>query len=507
MNTKPARVLAALTAAILMSIAASPAAASNPGWVAYKSPLGFELNHPAGWMVETPGGKNVVVRSPDGTSFAVIAPFLEHKLNCRQYLQASFAASLKRFPHAQIRNLTQFHDTPDEALSSFVFNDGKSRASALCSLSGGSGMVFAIAAPDAQFDREQPDLVKIVQSFTVTGRSAAAGRSAGGAGIRYVQWREPNEGAGTVDMPAGWRAEGGMSRRSTIDIGFGVRMISPDGQTLIFLGDPSLRQCITPDSLIMRAPEGTYYNPGYGTALLILHYMPGVVFAHNYAPRFVQSAGGLTGIKIRDQRQRPDIAATYNRQNAQQTWNPKGPPRTTSGEVSFSGERNGREMAGYVLASTTATPGPMGYNWQAAVMGFITPIAQVGTTSAILSHVSQSVRIDPQWNARQHQTTAATSSIVSSTSQAIADMNSSSYWAGRNLRPRTPAATSRPSRRRTKQPRATKTPCWAGCACRIPTPAKPTRPRQERITTGCRRRETSRLVPTIPIVRISTVPN
>src|ERR1700688_2395964 len=131
MNTKLTRVLAAMTAAILMSIASSPtsAGASDPGWAAYKSPLGFELQHPAGWLVETPGGKDVVVHSPDGASFAVVAPFLEHKLSCRQYLQASFAASLKRFPHAQIRNLTQLHDTPDEALSSFVFDHGRYRAS------------------------------------------------------------------------------------------------------------------------------------------------------------------------------------------------------------------------------------------------------------------------------------------------------------------------------------------------------------------------------------------
>src|SRR5439155_9068030 len=122
---------------------------------------------------------------------------------------------------------------------------------------------FAIAAPAADYDRQKEDLVRIVRSLSFAQVQAGGGGGSAPAPhpqIQYTRFVDPREGSFTVQLPAGWRNEGGLLRRSAIDIAVGVRSTSPDGGAVIFLGDEQLMNCITPEVAGMH--EGAVYDSG-----------------------------------------------------------------------------------------------------------------------------------------------------------------------------------------------------------------------------------------------------
>src|SRR5689334_16033918 len=49
------------------------------------------------------------------------------------------------------------------------------------------------------------------------------------AGVRFVPWRDPKEGAFTVSVPEGWQLSGGLYRAAAIDVRPVVEIQSPDG--------------------------------------------------------------------------------------------------------------------------------------------------------------------------------------------------------------------------------------------------------------------------------------
>jgi len=406
-----------------------PPAEAAPGrWVRHQSPLGFQLQHPAGWVVETPGSNLIVVRSQDGASFALARPFLQGGTTCARFLRESFGQPSTRFPGARVTSVAQRRQQPDEAVAVVSFRNGQSRANVLCSLLGGSGMIFAVAAPAAQFDAQKEALVQILTSFSVTQPSGPAqGGGAPAPRVAYTRFTDPREGAFTIDVPRGWRTEGGILRRSAIDLVAALRTTAPDGSTTIFIGDPELRTCAWSDNF-MGASEGQTYDPGFGTQMVILRYQPGLVFAGNYLQRFVQSLG-LGNVQVRDRRERPDLVELGNRQAAQQNANPMGASRSTAGEIAFTAQRGGQTLAGYLLATTTVWPAPGGYQWNAVVVGYVTPSDQAAATSSIFAHILASAQLNPQWAGQQQQTTGATAGIVGDAGQAIAQIQSDSYWA------------------------------------------------------------------------------
>jgi hypothetical protein len=412
--------------------ASSPKAISAGGWIRQRDPHGFEIEHPAGWTVEATNDMRIVVRSQDGASLVAIAPFVRGGTTCRQYLAQSIGASAV-FPHAQVANITQRRQQPDEAVAAFTFRGGQSRGAAMCSLYRGSGMMFAIAAPAAQYDRQKEDLVHIVRSLSFAQAPANSGAAAPRPHVQYTRFTDPREGSFFLDIPAGWRTEGGLLRRSAIDVTAGVRAVSPAGDSTMFLGDEQLMSCVTPESFggMPHGPEGSAYG-----GMIILRYQPPQVFAMNYLGQLSRRYG-VTGIQVRDRRERPDLSEPANRQAAQYNANPMGATRYANSELSFSGQRNGRPVAGYLLVMITAVPWMnRGVRWTPSVMGFVAPMDQGRQMQEILWHSAFSAQANPQWVAAQQQTTMATSKIFVQSSHAVDDIITKSYWSNQAINDR-----------------------------------------------------------------------
>src|SRR3989442_7156627 len=49
------------------------------------------------------------------------------------------------------------------------------------------------------------------------------------AALSFVTWKEPNEGAYTINVPQGWKISGGIRRPTPLDVRSAVKVVSPAG--------------------------------------------------------------------------------------------------------------------------------------------------------------------------------------------------------------------------------------------------------------------------------------
>ncbi len=387
------------------------------GWERHRNPAGFEIEHPAGWAVQALGQMRIVVRSPDGRSIAAITPFVRARGGCREYVKEAFdgQSGATPFPQAVIENAAQRRQQPDEVVAGLTLEGGSSRGAVLCSLDRGSGMLFVIAAPAAQYEQQKAGLVRTVKSLhfgSPTGQSDGP-RQQVRRPLQYSRWTDPSEGAFFLDVPTGWRVAGGLVRRSNIDLTGSVKMSSPDGASAIFLGDERLYNCVTPGVVGGSMKEGETYR-NQATALVVLRYQPPLTFASNYLGE-LQRTYGLSGIQVRDQHQPPpENSGTF---------------RVSYVELSFTAQRNGRQMAGLLADGISVNPVQGGQYWTPGVAGFISPIEDAGQIMTAFRHSIATGQKGPVWARRQGETTVATSKAFTASSANTSDAISKSYWA------------------------------------------------------------------------------
>jgi len=68
----------------------------------------------------------------------------------------------------------------------------------------------------------------------------SASRAAPAANVQWSEFADPAEHAFTMQVPAGWRVQGGTIRKNPIEIPMGVTATSPDGSITIFYSDPNV---------------------------------------------------------------------------------------------------------------------------------------------------------------------------------------------------------------------------------------------------------------------------
>lgn len=389
----------------------------------------FRMDLPPGWRAELTASQAVVARSADASSVILIAPVTApRQLSAGEYFRRHGAGAIRTwFPNASLVAVLPSRLGQAGALASLEFQGtgGRGRAAALLFLSGGLGTLYVIGCPAATFPREQATLVRILRSFSFEGQQAppAAGSAQPAAAVpqlTYVRFTDPYEGSFSCEVPQGWRAQGGLVRKSTVDIRGFLRLTSPDGRLHVFSGDPEIGTFVPPNPMLAMTgfPEGSVYSPGYGNFMVVRRYIPGLQFAQEYAQRLAQSLGA-TALQVKDARERPDLSGRQQGV-AQEAW--------SAGEVAFACQYRG-ESAGYVLAITKLTTIYETALWQVPLLaGFLGPRDQAGTATAIIQHLFETLQVNPQWYARQQMTTAQTSAIVAETHEHVSRIINESYW-------------------------------------------------------------------------------
>jgi hypothetical protein len=212
-----------------------------------------------------------------------------------------------------------------------------------------------------------------------------------GPWMRVVERREH---AFSLDVPRGWKVQGGIFRRSAMQVHPLVILTSPGGATKMIIGNTEgfLYAVLTPLGAMMGFREEMPYSPG-GDTLWVRQYRTGRVFAEVYGThRFAEEC---PNVKLLGSRDRSDAIASH----------------LAPGEIETAGEafeKAGHKYEGYMFSRTHMTGFPPSQLWNADhSWGFITPAGNGMAAGAVLAHIIGSLQDDPNWAAQQHQTAGA----------------------------------------------------------------------------------------------------
>jgi hypothetical protein len=214
--------------------------------------------------------------------------------------------------------------------------------------------------------------------------------------VDFVTWKEPNEGAFTIRVPAGWKTTGGIRRRTPLDIRSAVNIVSPDGSIRLFLGDYDVAPAREPDVLTRQVGwrEGQVYD---GT--LLARYQNGVEFARRYSawklcqkPTITQS-----GILRKETDALDAQVARYGRGMATAA-------TASVGEVIFRcGAAEGFVMAATLHLRPANGPGVSGWAVHQLAGFVVRDPAQGFFAKYLLSATLASLQIDADWERKSTQ--------------------------------------------------------------------------------------------------------
>jgi hypothetical protein len=408
---------------------------ATSGWTTHTNPNGFKMDHPTGWTVEFgnhPSTKLPVIRAkgPDPRLFAVLLPFQGRNIaSARVWLSTSFDDVFAGwFPSPARAQHQQLQRSPDTLLTSFDFTTsrGPGRAAVLTYLMRGSGMVYAIAAPADQFPAWKANLVRILASFRFAQASkedTTPAQSAQAVALDYVSFQDSTEGAFTVQVPRGWKVNGGVARKfSTVAPAMYLEMVSPNG-VRVFFGDADIPPFTEPQGMVMPMAVGSWYSPGYGTRMMVMPYQHGVQFAESYLQRTMSRALGQVRVVNRDD-QTNQLAAMERAANQ----GGLARIRYTGGEIAFESAQ-GIGTVGAVTQLTSMPSISAGGLWNVqALWGWSASREQAAVANTAIQHLGNTFRINPQWMAASLRHTAEVSRIVTETNAQISQIISDSYW-------------------------------------------------------------------------------
>jgi hypothetical protein len=295
----------------------------------------------------------------------------------------------------------------------------------------GTAAQFVLAAAPGERRRETEELfAKILSSLRLTGRpQGPGGGSPSGAGVAFVPFRDPSEGAFTLEVPQGWRVSGGLVRKASVDVRSSVVASSPDNQVHLRLGDVELPTFSIPTPMLLQLGfrEGSPYSPGYGVSMIVMRYLPGEQFARYWVASRVGSV--CSGIQIVSAQPLPQTVQAMNAIMAR-NGSPVMAQRLHAGDAAFRCQQNQAPAVGYLFVATLLTAGNDGGGvWNVdQLQGYLSPPERSGQAQAILARMVGSVRLNPEWVRMQQSITASTSQIVADTGAHISKVISDSYW-------------------------------------------------------------------------------
>lgn len=439
MNKVMLIVLLMFSCASLATVYVNGSTPGADGWEQYHDArLGFIVEHPAGWTVQAQG-YTILVQSADHASFVMVEGFAAGPgETARAHVGNISGSHPALFPSAHFERIAQQPSQADQVVGALTFKNARGQreqARVLCMVYQGSGMLYALSAPNDSFNNDRASLMRILTSirFGVAPNSTAAagarGSARGGAtvpsgSLRYVRWTDPREHGYSVEVPQGWAVDGGTYRFETSDIRSMTRVTSPNKDMMIQTGDQNLPLWLMPPSRsVMRtypnAREGVPFSPNHTTQMMVLRYMPSPEFNKWYLDRVLRqviddlSVGKETEFSEIEQQQ---TQAMSNQMGA--NWQVK----VTLTRTEFTGrsKQTGKPIAGSIIsrvAIQASRPDPrlpeilpiVGWSARPSIMICAADDKQEAHQQMlleILKHINQSFKEDPAFAAKQSQLVA-----------------------------------------------------------------------------------------------------
>lgn len=232
----------------------------------------------------------------------------------------------------------------------------------------------------------------------------------------WTTFRDPDQNSFTVEVPAGWKVEGGMVRPVPIDARPWVKATSPDGLITAFIGDGKIPPFTMPNAQLSTLGfwEGRKYNGSE-----IRRYIPARRFAELYSFKYMKPY--FKNIQIVEQHDHPDVARDVN--------GTVGATRSEAASIKINAMYGNLPAVAYYLAVTKATVmNGTGMWWVTKVAGSVGPADREAAVLGVIMHMLQSFQINPEWGGQA----VATAGQVSRNYRAAAQQKSAAimnnYW-------------------------------------------------------------------------------
>lgn len=287
------------------------------GWITHQDPSGFSVQTPRQWNVRPdPSSGRIEIRGAHDEQLIVWPFFAKGSLPAPTAADVLQRIAARLWPDAR-------WERPESAGAAAVRLRGRAGDRAAVSVltwipgpQGTAGYIYAASAPESSYRRSETMFARILQSFQISGGESKASSPA--SSLKFTRWQDPTENAFSLDVPSGWKANGGIFRPAPLDVRSAVEATSPDGQIRLVSGDWQLpRSFLEPNPIdnFQGYTEGSWKPTGYGGSVLIWRYQPGAQFARDYAQR--KLGPSVTGLQFTDTRERPDLTQAINATYAQ----------------------------------------------------------------------------------------------------------------------------------------------------------------------------------------------
>lgn len=432
---RPCRILLALLGLCAVAISAigrGPSfvhqAHAAPGWVTHRDQKGFSITYPSGWTLR-PALRSVGVEAVGPREErALILPV--HTAMALQ--SASGASVLAKLTEALLPGMQWTR--PAVVAPRVVRMLGRGSRKVAVSLfvwvpspGGSAGHIYAVAAPEPGFRDAVGILATILQSFRAWGPAIGP--------QQYTTWRDPTEGAFTLEVPEGWKVTGGITRPNPITTQGEVAAVSRDGTILAYSGNVA-PQFYEENDWIRAAGkrQGDTFNNN-GILFTVWPYLPGENYvAHWELPRRLGRAFTVTSSQPL-----PQLAQPMNQLIHQFT------PHIEyhAGQIQWRFTREGRRFVGNALSMTVVlvvgqsvmNPGQIYRTWGLAQLVAVEAREdRYQSAIVVINRMVATYRPDPRWLRGQAELVRRQSQIIADMGREVSDTISRTYWTNQAIK-------------------------------------------------------------------------
>ncbi len=381
------------------------------GWQTFgdaSSPM--TMQYPQNWKVTTDlKTGRIDVLSDSGAALSILSFFVANQAIESIQPKQFFQLFIKMF--APEETWTEPQAMGKSALRATYTNSSGSGSAALIlqpSAKGVAGQICVAKAPKGAQNVDTDTFVTIMNSIKY---NAPQSNSKG-----FTKFTDPSENSFTVDVPSGWKVDGGLTRYGALDVRPWVKAVSPDNLVTAFIGDGKISPCTMPTGTLsaLGFRVGSNYN---GT--LIQPYMPARQFAETYAKMNLKPF--LSNIQVVEEHDHPDVAAAVN--------GTVGATRSEAASIKLTGMYGDIPAVAYYLAVTKATVASgTGMWWVTKVAGSVGPAQREDECLGVILHMLQSFEVNPAWASNSLRNTTAVSQHYRQVSQQVSQSISNRYW-------------------------------------------------------------------------------
>ena len=223
--------------------------------------------------------------------------------------------------------------------------------------------------------------------------------SAPAAPAGMTTFTDPTENAFTVAVPQGWAVKGGVQRSSPLAAKTWVQATSPDGSTVISIGDPQIPNFTLPST---QHPAGTTVQGASGQTP-VAPYENAAQFAADYAQRaFGAACPGLTQTGVQPAADLVQKAQDAMAKTAASVGAPAPQLQYDGAAAAFSCQVGGAPYAVGVIDVTSEQQLNFGLgSWGVPIiLSYRAPAANQAQTDQLARQMEASLQPNPQWVAQ-----------------------------------------------------------------------------------------------------------